>query len=161
MSENSAHDLRSGQAPTPEDAAPTPAQPYSERLSPQDELAQRYGIKRGMSRGRKIAFGVFGFALLCGVVGYIAYNQANPRIQATVIDSTVHGQSITVTIEVDKNANDRVECTLQAQDIKGNVIGQTNVNVPAEGRGKEDLVATVNTTGTPNVAEVTSCSKTS
>jgi hypothetical protein len=161
MSEKSAPDLRSGQAPTPQEQAPTPAPASSERPAADQDLAQRYGVKRGMSRGRKITFGVFGFALLCGVAGYIAYNEANPKIQATVLSYVVNGQAINVTFEVDKKGNDRVECTLQAEDIKGDVIGSANVNVPADGRAKVVLVAQVNTTGTPNTAVVSSCTSAS
>jgi hypothetical protein len=124
-------------------------------------FAERYGVRGGMSRPRKIALGVFGFALLCGVVGYIAWNQANPQIQATVISYTQNtSSSITVTFEVDKSANQSVECTIQAQDVQGNVIGSANVSVPS-GRAKEDMVYTVNTTGTPNTAVVSSCTSTS
>ena len=130
MSENSAPDLRFGQAPTPQDEVPTPAPPFSERPAADEDLAQRYGVKRGMSKGRKIILGVFGFAVLCAVVGVIAYNEANPKIQATVLSYTVNGQAINVTFEVDKKGSDRVECTLQAEDIKGAVIGSANVSVP-------------------------------
>ena len=119
-------------------------------------FAERYGVRRGMSRARKITFGVFGFALLCGVAGYIAWNEANPQIQATVISYEGSGTSITVTFEVDKAADQRVECTVEALDVQGNVIGSANVSVPS-GRAKEDMVYTVNTTGTPNTAEVSSC----
>ena len=158
MTENSASDRPTRQVPNAEQT-PTPAVSFAEQSATHDaDLAARYGIRRGMSRGRKITFGVFGFALLCGVAGYIAYNEANPKIQATVLSYTVNDQSITVTFEVDKAANARVECTLQAQDIQGNVIGSANVAVPAENRSKEDLVYTVNTTGTPNTAMVTNCS---
>jgi hypothetical protein len=132
----------------------TPA--FADR-SAQDELAERYGIRRGMSKGRKIALGVVGFAVLCGVAGYIAWNQANPQIQATVISYTVNDKAIIVNFEVDKSAGQRVECTVQAEDIKGNVIGSADVSVPS-GRAKEDMIYTVNTTGTPNTAVVSSCS---
>ncbi|HEX4787809.1 MAG TPA: DUF4307 domain-containing protein [Actinospica sp.] len=136
------------------------AQDELAQRSAQDELAQRYGIKRGMSRVRKIALGVVGFAVLCGVVFYIAWNQAHPQIQASVVSYIVNDKAIVVTFEVDKSANQRVECTLQAEDIKGNVIGSANVSVPS-GRAKADMVYTVNTTGTPNTAVVSSCSATS
>ncbi|HTJ68663.1 MAG TPA: DUF4307 domain-containing protein [Actinospica sp.] len=119
-------------------------------------FAERYGVKRGMSRTRKITLAVFGLALLGGVVGYIAYNQANPQIQATVISYTVDGTSINVTFQVNKSADQRVACTLQAEDVHGSVIGSANVVVPA-GRSEEDMVYTVNTTGTPNTAQVSSC----
>ena len=119
-------------------------------------FAERYGVKRGMSRGRKITLAVFGFAVLCGVAGYIAWNEANPQIQATVVSYSVNGTSISVTFQVNKSADQRVECTLEAQDVHGSVIGSANVMVPS-GRAEEDMVYTVNTTGTPNTAEVSSC----
>jgi Domain of unknown function (DUF4307) len=119
-------------------------------------FAERYGIRRGMSRTRKIMLGVFGFALLCGVAGYIAWNEANPQIQAEVVSYTVDGTSINVTFQVNKAADQAVTCTLEAQDVHGTVIGSANVTVPA-GRAEEDMVYTVNTTGTPNTAEVSSC----
>jgi type IV secretory pathway TrbF-like protein len=119
-------------------------------------LAARYGIKQGMSRTRKIILAGFGFVLLCCVAGYIAYNQANPQIQATVISYNVDGHAISVTFEVDKSANQSVECTVQAEDLQGDVIGSANVAVPS-GRSKEVMVYTVNSTGTPNTAVVSSC----
>jgi hypothetical protein len=119
-------------------------------------FAERYGLKRGMSRTRKILLAVFGLALLGGVVGYIAWNEANPKIQAEVISYTVNGTSINVTFQVNKSADQRVECTIQAQDLHGSVIGSANVVVPS-GRAEEDMVYTVNTTGTPNTAQVSSC----
>jgi hypothetical protein len=119
-------------------------------------FAERYGVRRGMSRTRKILLGVFGFALLCGVAGYIAWNEANPQIQAEVISYTVNGTSINVTFQVNKPSDERVECTIQAQDVHGSVIGSANVVVPS-GRSEEDMVYTVNTTGTPNTAVVPSC----
>ena len=122
-------------------------------------LAARYGIKPAMSRARKITLGVVGFALLCGVGVYIAWNQAHPQIQGTVISYVDNGQAIVVTFEVDKSASQTVVCTIQAEDIQGNVIGSANVTVPGgpSGRAKEDMVDTVNTTGTPNTAVVSSC----
>ena len=122
-------------------------------------LAERYGVKRGMSRTRKITLGLFGFALLCGVAVYIGWEQANPQIQANVISYTVGNQSVTVTFQVNKSANQSVECTIQADDVQGNVIGSANVSVPA-GRAQEDMVYTVNTTGTVNTAVVSSCTAT-
>jgi type IV secretory pathway TrbF-like protein len=119
-------------------------------------FAERYGVKRGMSRTRKILLAVFGLALLGGVVGYIAWNEANPKIQAEVISYTVNGTSINVTFQVNKSADQRVECTIEALDTHGSVIGSANVVVPS-GRAQEDMVYTVNTTGTPNTAEVPSC----
>lgn len=123
-------------------------------------FAERYGLKRGMSRTRKILLAVFGLALLGGVVGYIAWNEANPKIQAEVISYTVNGTSINVTFQVNKAADQRVECTIQALDTHGSVIGSANVVVPS-GRAQEDMVYTVNTTGTPNTAEVPSCTSVS
>jgi hypothetical protein len=124
------------------------------------DFAARYGVRRKMSRTRKITLGVFGFVVLCGVVGYIAWEEANPATQATVISYAVNGSSVTVTFEVDKAANQAVDCTLQAEDVQGNVIGSANVLVP-KGRAKEDMVYTVNTTGTPNTAVVSSCTSAS
>ena len=119
-------------------------------------FAERYGVRRGMSRTRKIMLGLFGFALLCGVGGYIAWNEANPAIQATVIRYDVSGTAIDVTFQVNKSADQRVECTLEAEDLHGSVIGSATVVVPA-GRAVEDMVYTVNATGTPNTAVVSSC----
>jgi hypothetical protein len=119
-------------------------------------FAERYGVRPGMSRTRKIMLGVFGFIVLLAVGGYIAWNEANPSIQATVISYTVSGSSVTVTFEVDKAADQAVECTVQAEDLQGDVIGSANVSVPS-GRADEDMVYTVNTTGTPNTAVVSAC----
>jgi hypothetical protein len=162
MTENSsAKDLAATQAVEPdepeeddedEESSPVPGlAPYGD-----PSLAERYGIRHGMSRTRKIMLGVFGFVVLCGVAGYIAWNEANPQIQASVVSYTVSGSSITVTFEVDKKASQSVECTIQAEDLQGDVIGQANVSVPS-GRADEDEVYTVNTTGTPNTAEVSAC----
>jgi hypothetical protein len=162
MTENSsAKDLAATQAVKPaeddeQESSPIPG------LAPSGDpaLAERYGIRHGMSRTRKIMLGVFGFLVLCGVAGYVAWNEANPQIQASVVSYTVSGSSITVTFEVDKKASQAVECTIQAEDLQGDVIGSVNVSVPG-GRAEEDEVYTVNTTGTPNTAEVSSCDVTS
>jgi hypothetical protein len=161
MTENSsAKDLAATQAAEREEdddeSAPIPGL----ALSGDPGLADRYGIRHGMSRTRKIMLGVFGFVVLCGVAGYIAWNEANPQIQASVVTYTVSGSSITVTFEVDKKASQAVECTIQAEDLQGDVIGSVNVAVPS-GRADEDEVYTVNTTGTPNTAEVSACDVTS
>ncbi len=124
------------------------------------DFAARYGVRPRMSRARKITLGVFGFLVLCGVAGYIAWNEANPATQATVVSYTVDGSSINVTFEVDKSAGQSVDCTLEAEDVNGNVIGSANVLVP-RGRAKTDMVYTVNTTGTPNTAVVSSCTSAS
>lgn len=163
MTENSAKDQsEAAKAAEPgddaEDSSPIPglaSAPYSD-----PGFAERYGVRRGMSRTRKILLGVFGFVVLCSVAGYIAWNEANPAIQATVISYTVNGSAITVTFEVDKSANQSVECTVQAEDLQGDVIGSANVSVPS-GRATEDMVYTVNTTGNPNTAVVSSCDATS
>jgi hypothetical protein len=159
MTEHSATDLATNAAP--EDERPQSPAYDADRSGP--ALAERYGIKPGMSKTRKILLGVFGFALLCGVAGYIAYNEANPQIQASVISYTANGDAITVTFQVDKSASQSVQCTLQAQDFQGNVIGTATVNVPGgpNGRAQQDMVYTVNTTGTPNTAIVSDCTATS
>ena len=136
-----------------DDAAISDAAPGDPRV------AARYGVRPAMSRVRKITLAVFGFALLCGIAGYVAWNQANPQIQATVIRYTTHPTSITVTFEVDKSAAQSVVCTIQAQDVQGAVIGQATVAV-ASGKATEDVVYTVNTTGTPNTAQVSNCTAT-
>lgn len=155
-----AHDARKarivqGTQEAAESAAGSPAAAGAE-LTGEESLAARYGVKSGMSRTRKITLGVFGFALLCGVAGYIAYEQANPQIQANVISYNLGDRSVTVTFQVNKAAGQSVECTIEAEDVKGNVIGSANVSVPA-GRAQEDMVYTVNTTGTVNTAVVSSC----
>ena len=162
MTENSsAKDLAATQAVEPDDDEEGESSPIP-GLGPSGDpaLADRYGIRHGMSRTRKILLGVFGFALLCGVAGYIAWNEANPQIQAEVISYTVNGTSINVTFQVNKPSDERVECTIQAQDVHGSVIGSANVVVPS-GRSEEDMVYTVNTTGTPNTAVVSTCDVTS
>ena len=139
----------------PQDAVPESPEAVAPSYADPD-FAARYGVRRGMSKTRKILLAVVGLALLCGVAGYIAWNEANPQIQATVVSYTQNGNSITVTFEVDKSADQSVNCTIQAEDTQGNVIGSANVLVPS-GRAKEDMVYTVNTTGTPNTAVVSSC----
>jgi hypothetical protein len=120
------------------------------------DFAARYGVKPGMSRVRKITLGVVGLCLLGGVVGYIAWNQANPQIQATVISYTTNGDSVQVTFQVNKPASDNLECVLQVVDVQGNVIGSANVPV-APGRSQEDIQSTINTTSPPNSVSVADC----
>ena len=122
------------------------------------DFAARYGVKPGMSRTRKITLGIVGVCLLGGVVGYIAWNQANPSIQATVVSFTTNTDSVTVTFEVDKPSDEMLECTLNAEDVQGNIVGTANVPVSA-GRSKEDVQTTVNTTSTPNTVVVSDCVK--
>jgi hypothetical protein len=118
--------------------------------------AERYGKKRGMSTPRKIGLGVVGFAILCGVAGYIAYENANPPIQGTVISYQVAGDSVDVTFEVDKSSGSTATCTLQALDVHADVVGSVDVQIPA-GRSKNVMSYTVSTTGTPAEVEVSSC----
>jgi hypothetical protein len=166
MTENSSANDQSvaARAAEPEDDDDEESSPIP-GLAPSEDpgFAERYGVRRSMSRARKITLGVFGFAVLCSVGGYIAWNEANPQIQATVISYTVSGSAVTVTFEVDKKADQAVECTVQAEDLQGDVIGSANVSVPGgpNGRADEDMVYTVNTTGTPNTAVVSSCDATS
>jgi len=158
MTENSASD-RSRTTPDPTDETPTPAASSADEFFTRTgdaSMAERYGVKRGMTKGRKITLGVFGLALLCGVAGYIGWNEAHPKIQAIVINYTVENSTITVTFQVNKAASQAVDCTLQAEDTQGNVIGSVNVSVPS-GRSQAVEVSAVNTTGTPNTAVVSSC----
>jgi Domain of unknown function (DUF4307) len=120
------------------------------------DLAARYGVKGGMSRTRKITLGVVGIALLAGAATYIGWNEAHPKVQATVLSFTTDDNSITVKFEVDKPSDEVVECTLTAEDVKGAVVGTANVPVMA-GRAKTDVQTTVNTTSTPNTVIVSSC----
>jgi Domain of unknown function (DUF4307) len=151
-----AHDARKARIVQGTQEAADASSGAGAELAGEASLAERYGVKSGMSRTRKITLGLFGFALLCGVVGYIAYEQANPQIQANVISYNLGDRSVTVTFQVNKAAGQSVECTIEAEDVQGNVIGSANVSVPA-GRAQEDMVYTVNTTGTVNTAVVSSC----
>jgi hypothetical protein len=154
MTEYSAID----QPPAAEQEVRRPAaDPASPSFSDPD-FAARYGVKPPMSRARKLTLGVVGLCILAGAAGYIALNQANPKIQAAVISFTTGTNSVTVTFEVDKPSDEMLECTLNAQDVRGEVIGTANVPVAA-GRSKEDLQTTVNTTGTPNTVTVADCVK--
>ena len=141
---------REAEVDGPEDAAPTSF------ASP--EFAARYGVKPAMSRTRKITLGVVGLCVLGGVAGYIAWNQANPAVQATVVSFTTNTNSVTVTFEVDKPTDEMLECTLNAEDVQGNIVGTANVPVSA-GRSKEDVQTTVNTTTLPNTVVVSNCVK--
>ncbi|MGH3417915.1 MAG: hypothetical protein ACRDSS_15700, partial [Actinocrinis sp.] len=63
---------RAAQSPAAR-AAETPRPPQS------SGAGSRYGEKRsGMSRGRKWGLAAVGLAILCGVVGYIGWQLANP-----------------------------------------------------------------------------------
>ena len=158
MIENSTQDERADHASATATADVTGPE-YDDPDEDDPGFAARYGVRQGMSRVRKITLGAFGFAMLCAVAGYVAWNQANPQIQATVIRYTTNASSIRVTFEVDKSASQSVQCTVQAQDVQGSVIGQADVSVPS-GKATQDVVYTVNTTGTPNTAEVSNCTVT-
>ncbi|WP_034265536.1 DUF4307 domain-containing protein [Actinospica robiniae] len=123
------------------------------------DFASRYGVKGGMSRTRKITLGVAGICVLAGVAGYIGWNEAHPEVQATVISFTTSGNSATVRFEVDKPANEMLECTLEAEDVKGEVIGTVNVPVLDKGTAKLDQQTTISATGTPNTVIVANCVK--
>jgi hypothetical protein len=137
------------------DAAGTPAPTSFD----DPEFAARYGVKGGMSRTRKITLGVAGVCVLAGVAGYIGWNEAHPKVQATVISFTTNGDTATVKFEVDKPANELLECTLEAEDVKGEVIGTVNVPILDRGTTKLDQQATISATGTPNTVIVANCVK--
>jgi hypothetical protein len=124
--------------------------------NPQD----RYGARRGMSRGRKIGLGVIGLAILGGVAGYIGWEQSHPAIQGTVLKFTAQPDSVAVTFEVDKAADKTATCTLEALNTRGGVVGSVAVQVPA-GRGTNVMSYTLSTTSQANTVEVSSCTITS
>jgi hypothetical protein len=138
-------------ADTPGAAPQLPAQAYD-----QDGYDERYAPRRQMSRGRKIGLGVVGLAILCGVVGYIGWEQADPPIQGTVVSFIPSADSVQVVFEVDKAAGKTADCTLQAEDVHGNVIGTATVQIPA-GRAKNDVSYDLSTTQTANTVEVETC----
>ena len=146
---------------TDSEAQRSAADPAADSASPaydDPDFAARYGVKHGMSRTRKITLGVAGLCVLGGVAAYIGWNEAHPKVQATVLSYTTQGNSVSVKFEVDKPSDEMLECTLEAVDVKGEVIGSANVAVDP-GRSKEILLSTVNATGTPNTVEVASCVK--
>jgi len=120
----------------------------------------RYGARRGMSRGRKIGLGVVGLVILGSVAGYIGWEQSHPAIQGTVLKFTAQSDSVAVTFEVDKAAGKTATCTLQALDTKGAVVGSVAVQIPA-GRGTNVMSYTLSTTSEANTVEVASCQTTS
>ena len=140
-----------------EQAFPTAGRTGAGKGRDAEAQAERYGRKRGMSTPRKIGLGVIGLAILCGVAGYIAYENANPPIQGTVISYQVAGDSVDVTFEVDKSSGSTATCTLQALDVHADVVGSVNVQIPA-GRSKNVMSYTVSTTSAPAEVEVSSCS---
>jgi hypothetical protein len=122
-----------------------------------DLLSARYATAPRMSRARKISLGIVGLAILCGVVGYIGWQQANPPIQGTVVSFSASADSVAVVFEVDKTANSAATCTLQAEDVSGDVIGSATVQIPS-GRAQNDVSYNLSTTQTANTVIVESCS---
>lgn len=120
----------------------------------------RYGTRRGMSRGRKIGLGVVGLVILGSVAGYIGWEQSHPAIQGTVLKFTAQSNSVAVTFEVDKGAGKTATCTLQALDTHGAVVGSVAVQIPA-GRGTNVMSYTLSTTSQANTVQVASCQTTS
>lgn len=139
-------------------AAPQDAMPLS--VPSLAEAQNRYGERRGMSRGRKIGLGVIGLAVLGGVAGYIGWEQSHPAIQGTVLKFTADTNSVAVTFEVDKAAGKTATCTIQALDTHGSVVGSVAVQVPA-GRGTNVMSYTLSTTTEANTVQVASCQITS
>lgn len=132
------------------------ASPADAALSGQN----RYGARRGMSRGRKIGLGVVGLVILGSVAGYIGWEQSHPAIQGTVLKFTAQTDSVAVTFEVDKAATKTATCTLQALDTHGAVVGSVAVQIPA-GRGTNVMSYTLSTTSEANTVQVASCQVTS
>lgn len=120
----------------------------------------RYGERRGMSRGRKIGLGVVGLVILGSVAGYIGWEQSHPAIQGTVLKFTADTNSVAVTFEVDKAAGKTATCTLQALDTHGAVVGSVPVQIPA-GRGTNVMSYNLSTTSEATTVEVSSCEITS
>src|SRR4029077_18715580 len=125
----------------PTSANPGEMPPDGVVLRPQD----RYGVRRSMSRGRKIGLGLVGTAILGGVAGYIGRQQSHPAIQGTVLKFTTDTDSAAVTFEVDKAASKTATCRLQAPGTHGSVVGSVAVQVPA-GRGTNVMSYTLSTT---------------
>lgn len=122
--------------------------------------AARYGVRQGMSRGRKIGLAVIGLAILGGVAGYIGWEQSHPAIQGTVLKFVPATNSVAVTFEIDKAADKTATCTLEALDTRGGVVGSVAVQIPA-GRGTNVMSYTLSTTSQANTVEVSSCTITS
>jgi hypothetical protein len=143
-------------APAGSGTAGTNGTSLAAMTNPQD----RYGTRRGMSRGRKIGLAVVGLAILGGVAGYIGWEQSHPAIQGTVLKFTAQTDSVAVTFEVDKAADKTASCTLEALDTRGSVVGSVAVQIPA-GRGTNVMSYTLSTTSQANTVEVSSCTITS
>jgi len=159
MTEYSATDQPPAAEPGAERSAAGPADATPPTSFSDPEFASRYGVKSGMSRTRKITLAAAGICVLAGVAGYIGWNEAHPQVQATVISFTTNGDSATVKFEVDKPADEMLECTLEAEDVKGEVIGTVNVPILDKGTSKLDQQATISATGTPNTVIVANCVK--
>jgi uncharacterized protein DUF4307 len=129
-------------------------------LSATVNAQDRYGVRRGMSRGRKIGLAVVGLAILGGVASYIGWQQSHPAIQGTVLKFSPQTDSVAVTFEIDKASASTATCTLQALNTQGAVIGSVAVQVPA-GRSTNVMSYTLSTTSEANTVEVSSCEITS
>jgi hypothetical protein len=150
--------------PTPRPRTPAAAGGVSSAngisLSAAVSQQDRYGARRGMSRGRKIGLAVIGLCVLGGVASYIGWQQAHPAIQGTVLKFSAQTDSVAVTFEIDKAAAKTATCTLEALDTRGSVIGSVAVQVPA-GRSTNVMSYTLSTTSQANTVEVSSCEITS
>lgn len=82
---------------------------------------------------------------------------ADEQIRVTnLLWSIPDDRSLTASFEVAKPAGVRVVCTVEAQDLKRNTVGSTQVAVPAEGTVSTPQV-TVRTTTQAFAAVVRSC----
>lgn len=137
-----------------------PAAPGNDPVT--TRLADRYGRSRGGGRsGRarlstraKIALGA-AFAVLVGVVSWVAYVNANPATSSMVSGYDVRSDSaIDITVKVDRDGGKPTECTVQALGRDMGVVGTGTVRLT---QGDDTGSVLVTTTSRAAGAKVVSC----
>jgi hypothetical protein len=122
-------------------------------------LAQRYGRRRRLSRGGRVALVVAGLALLvAGVAVVFSWVQAaQPGVTATVTAyQVVSAEQVDVRFHVTKDAGTTAVCRVVAKNRYTDIVGSRDVTVPA-GRADTDLSVSLVTTERAIVGLVDSC----
>ncbi len=122
-------------------------------------LAQRYGRRRRLSRGGRVALVVAGLALLvAGVAVVFSWVQAaQPGVTATVTAyQVVSAGQVDVRFHVTKDAGAAAVCRVVAKNRYTDIVGSRDVTVPA-GQADTDLSVSVVTTERAIVGLVDSC----
>ncbi len=121
--------------------------------------ADRYGRRRSPARTPRWVVPVLVVLVIAvtSALAVVAYKRQASEVRAAVSSYVVSADSVRVTVDVTKPANEPATCVLRALDAAGAVVGQVSVTVPPVPR-RATLTHTLSTSARPVTAEVVRCS---